>query len=274
MVVAKPELASEEALLGRMVKAPPPEHFDGLVGGETIATAGLLATEKALQRAVIKWSIVGIVGKSGLGKTFAIRSILGKMDAVDAYWIQFGTRPTLREIARAIYLGVFGIEPTGMTRVEMTDEIIAEFSDRTRIRAIILVIDEAQWLSKDGLELLRSIHDHIGTGFALVFAGGDDCWDVIRSAPMVHSRINRPIQFLPMDNVSVIRSMPIYHRIYRDCDPDILKLINDHYARGSFRDWASFTSTASELMPQHSIEVLNEKFVREVITVLTGGLPR
>lgn len=274
MAPTRSEILESDAIKGRMTRASAPEHFDGVDGGSTIATAGFLETEAAIKRARRKGSIAAIVGREGLGKTFAVKSIVQTLEDVDVYWVEFDSQPTRKEIARTLYIGIYGEEPTG-TRAQIMDMVRAGLSSLTNQRDIILVVDEVQRLDKHGLESLRHAHDHVGSGFGLIFVGGDDAWTVIRSAPMVRSRITRPVHFLPMDKVTVAKSMPKYHQIYRDCHPEVLLEINSSFARGSFRDWASFTSTATDIMEEKSIDVLDADLASNIILLLSGGdLPR
>ena len=50
------------------------------------------------------------------------------------------------------------------------------------------MIDEAQRLNGDCIELLRHLHDHPHTRFALLYVGGDGCWEVLSREPMLASR--------------------------------------------------------------------------------------
>ncbi|MFD3569396.1 AAA family ATPase [Streptomyces sp. NPDC058667] len=43
----------------------------------------------------------------------------------------------------------------------------------------LVVVDEAQRLNGDCIELLRHFHDHPKTRFALLYVGGYGCWEVL-----------------------------------------------------------------------------------------------
>lgn len=253
-----------------LTSVPEPVHFDGLEGGVTIATDDFLRVVEALDRAGRHGSIVSVVGAAGLGKTFSLRSIVRGMESADAFWVEFDYRPTLRAIARALYICLYGTEPQG-TRTKIADEVLNALACRHSDRPLYLIVDEAQRLNRAGLEYLRYFHDHVSTGFVLVFAGGHDCWDVIRTEPMLSSRIKRPVRFNPMSEVAVLKAMPQYHPIYENCDPNVLKLINSRFAHGQFRQWASFTSSASEFMQAKSLTQLDEDLAHKIVHYLAGG---
>lgn len=253
-----------------LTSVPEPVHFDDLKGGSTIATDGFLRVEEALVRAGKRGSIVSVVGAAGLGKTFSLRSIVRSMDSADAFWVEFDYRPTLRAIARALYIGLYGTEPQG-TRTQIADEVINALAGRHSGRPLYLIVDEAQRLNRAGLEYLRYFHDHVSTGFVLVIAGGHGCWDVIRTEPMLSSRIKRPVRFDPLSDVAVMEAMPKYHPIYENCDAGVLKLINSRFAHGQFRQWASFTSSASEFMEAKSCTELDQDLALKIVHYLAGG---
>ncbi len=48
----------------------------------------------------------------------------------------------------------------------------------------LIVIGEAQNLNRDCFEYLRHVHDDPATRFALLFDGGDGCWEVLARESM------------------------------------------------------------------------------------------
>ncbi|MEU9048549.1 MULTISPECIES: ATP-binding protein [unclassified Kitasatospora] len=52
-----------------------------------------------------------------------------------------------------------------------------------------LVLDEVQWLSSDQLEYVRYLWDDPYTRLAVVFVGGEGCYQTLRKEPMLSSRI-------------------------------------------------------------------------------------
>ena len=62
-----------------------------------------------------------------------------------------------------------------------------------------IVVDESQLLTGDCIELLRHLHDHRATRFALVLVGGDGTWAVLSREPMLASRVYRRVRFRTAD---------------------------------------------------------------------------
>ena len=77
--------------------------------------------------------------------------------------------------------------------------------------------------------------------FSLLLVGGDGCWRVLSLEPMLRSRIYRRVQFAAMPPAMVLQVIPGYHPIYQDAPASLLAWIDDCYAHGCFREWASFT---------------------------------
>ncbi|HWJ49441.1 MAG TPA: hypothetical protein VNR42_00380, partial [Solirubrobacteraceae bacterium] len=85
------------------------------------------------------------------------------------------------------------------------------------------------------------------------------------------SRIYRRVRFAPMRPQTVLDVIPGYHPIYRDASPELIAMVDDRYAHGGFREWASFTHSALALCHDQSREVLTEPLARAVLELHAGG---
>lgn len=124
--------------------------------------------------------------------------------------------------------------------MRLTDDLLLELAGERRL----IVIDEAQNLSTECFEYLRHLHDDESTNFALLFVGGNRCWEVISRHPMLQSRVWHWVEFTPLSIDDVLEIIPRYHPIYEGADPELLLEIDDEFAHGTFRNWAAFTNTA------------------------------
>ena len=70
--------------------------------------------------------------------------------------------------------------------------------------------------------------------------------------------------------LAVLRVIPGFHPLYKGVDPELLALIDDHFAHGFFRDWATFTHTAQRICQQHD-RTLDEPIARAVFALHDGG---
>ncbi|MBF2055085.1 MAG: AAA family ATPase [Candidatus Sericytochromatia bacterium] len=116
----------------------------------------------ALSYAQMASDVAVIYGGAGLGKTTACREYRRRISSV---WIVTMTPATasvatcLEEICYAL-----GLKSPPQGAAKMQREIIRRIADTNGL----LVIDEAQHLSVQALDALRSLHDATGVGLALV----------------------------------------------------------------------------------------------------------
>jgi hypothetical protein len=170
-------------------------------------------------------------------------------------------------VARRLYRELTGADPGRANRFDLSEQLIALLTDREWL----LVVDEAQWLNRECIEYLRHLHDHAQTRFSLLLVGGDGCWRVLSREPMLRSRIYRRVQFAPMAPAMVLQVIPAYHPIYRGAPASLLALIDDCYAHGCFREWASFTHSAIAFCRERRADTLTEELARAVLELHAGG---
>lgn len=237
-------------------------HHLGLTDAAVLRTRHLLLAGQAVGDLVENEAMGAIVGAAGLGKTFAIaQAIQTRREPVVS--LTFEGRPTMRLVADRL-LHAFTGSPARGTRFAMTDDLLNRLAERRRL----IIVGEAQNLTRDCFEYLRHLHDDPNTRFALLFDGGDGCWDVLAREPMLHSRIYRRVAFTALTDADILQLIPLYHPIYAGTDPDVLVLINDKAAHGRMRSWAAFTQTAAAICRQTGDEHVTGTIARAAITQL------
>lgn len=214
-----------------------PGHHLGLSGAQTIETRELQLAEQAVADLVVLNAMGVLHGPAGSGKSFAAAAATARI-AVESVSVQFPSRPSMLHVAQHLTRAVTGIlPPRRANRFDLSEELIDALSDQPRL----VVVDEAQWLNRECIEYLRHLHDHPDTRFALLLVGGDGCWEVLAREPMLRSRIYRRVRFAPMTLATVLEVIPRYHPVYAKTPPDVVADVDDRYAHGTFRHWASFT---------------------------------
>ena len=154
-------------------------------------------------------------GDAGLGKTLSVNASLRALAPADTCRVQFRARPAPRDI-RHVLFDALGISGTPPTRPIEFDALLKDaLSERFRV----LVCDEAQWLSRECLELWRHLRDDRRTDIAIVFAGGGDCYRVLRREPMLSSRVYVWQEFRRLDREQVLAVIPAYHPVWASADP-------------------------------------------------------
>ena len=252
------------AVAGRELKG---RHFLDLDQARTLPTPGLVATGRALADLVEAGAMGVVHGAAGLGKTFAVETALAGQADVSVCWAAFPSRPTMRLVASSLFEALSGLCAEDRTRFRLTDQVIELLAPGPGARPRVVVVDEAQRLTRECIELLRHLHDHPATRFALVLVGGDGAWEVLSREPMLRSRVFRRVTFSALAPAEVCELIGAFHPIYHGVEAELLLLVDDHFAHGNLRDWASFTYTAAKLCADHGRDRLDEETARNAFTL-------
>jgi len=242
-------------------------HFLDLAGAATLETESYLLAQRAIADAVDAGAMAVLHGDAGLGKTFAVEDALAASQ-LPLLWVSFPSRPAPRLIAATLLEEITG-RPSRLDRFA----IIRALVDHLTEFPTIVVVDESQLLTSDCIELLRYLHDHRTTRFALVLVGGNGTWRVLSREPMLASRVYRRVRFQPLSRTDVLAAIPAYHPIYEHIDPTLIELVDDTFAYGNLRNWAAFTDSAIRLQGQLAHGALDEQLTRNVFA-LHGGADR
>jgi type II secretory pathway predicted ATPase ExeA len=256
-----------------MVTRRPPEA--GPPGARQISTPQLQMARHVITDTAEHLAVGVIHGIAGLGKTFATRTCTTALtarkrpsDRIDAVTVAFPARPTMRLLADLLLQTLTGSAPGRRdNRFYLTSGLVRELARVPRL----LVVDEAQRLPEECIELLRYLHDHDDTVFGLLYVGGNGCWEVLSRQPMLRSRIWRRQSFAPMDRAEVPPVMRSYHRLYADVDDELLHYVDDHFAHGIWRNWALFSSTAHLLAKRSHRTTLDLEITDNAFALHAGG---
>jgi hypothetical protein len=239
-----------------------PRHHLGLRGAEVMQTEAFLLSERAVQDVASAGAMGVIHGVAGSGKTFAVHAALDSLP-VPACCVQFPSRPSMLRVAQQLLQRLSPRAPGRGNRFELSDRLLDVLAERDRL----IVVDEAQWLTRESIEYLRHLHDDPDTRFGLLLVGGDGCWQVLSREPMLRSRLYRRVTFTPLSARDVLEVIPRYHPLYNDADPELLLTIDDRYAHGLFRHWAAFTHTATTVRAEDDQPTVTAELARAVFAL-------
>lgn len=241
-----------------------PRHHLNLTGASTIKTPHYALTAKLVPNIIEHAAIGAVYGEAGNGKTFSVESALERVKTPTVA-IASLRRPTMKYLALSVLEGITNVKHHGEL-MRLTEDLRAVLGEERRL----IVIDEAQNLSTECFEYMRHLHDDVRTDFALLFVGGNRCWEVIARHPMLRSRIWHKVEFRPLSEAEVRTIMPRYHSIYREADLELLFEIDEELAHGNFRHWAACTKTAALLCQERNQETIDRKVVDIVLTLHRG----
>ena len=214
------------------------DHYLGLARANVVATEALLMLQDNLADVVAARAMMCVHGDAGLGKTLSVNASLRALAPAGTCRVQFRARPAPRDI-RHVLFDALGISGTPPTRPIEFDALLKDaLSERFRV----LVCDEAQWLSRECLELWRHLRDDRRTDIAIVFAGGGDCYRVLRREPMLSSRVYVWQEFRRLDREQVLAVIPACHPVWAGAGPGDIAYAGVHAGHGNFRAWSKITA--------------------------------
>ncbi|MFF3459697.1 AAA family ATPase [Streptomyces sp. NPDC002730] len=236
----------------------PPEdddHFHHL-DAHLVATDTLMATLDNIQATIEAKAMMVAHGAAGHGKTMSVNSALRKVAPDITYRLELRSGPTPRDIRHGLFraLGLPGEPPT---RPIEFDTLLKETLSQT---FRVLVCDEAQWMGRSSFEYWRHLWDDRNTDMAVIFAGGDNCYKVLKREPMLASR----------SEDEVVATLPAFHSLWAGVDPQMIRSIDRAAAHGNFRNWATITKHMLTGMEKKGLTEVNQDLVNWVYSKLGG----
>lgn len=241
-----------------------PAHLPGLDGVTTISTPGLREIQVAVTQLYDHGGIIVVDGDPGVGKTFGTTHVLSTLD-VRVHWADMPDTPKGKEANARIYTAVTGRRPPmRMTEYALTDETV----DVLEGLKAVLVVDEAQNMTRSALRQLRYLHDRPTTK-ALLILLGPGVSRVVAQVPELDSRVARRIHVKELTGPQMRELLPQLHPLLANTADDVLVQLAA-YARGILRRWARVLEVASTLRldPGSGIDARAAKFI---IRAITGG---
>lgn len=242
-------------------------HFLDLEGATTIPTGHLVLTRRTVADLGEALAMGTVHGDAGLGKTFAVEEATSSLQ-IPVIWTSFPSRPTMRLVAITLVEALTAAAAGERSRFHLTGKLVELLAQQDRL----VVIDEAQRLNRECIEYLRHLHDHPATRFGLLLVGGDGCWQVLSREPMLRSRMYRRVVFKPLQGKELLAGIKSFHAIYADAPEDLVLFIDDYFAHGNLRNWASFTRSAGVLCRRHERATVDEEIARNVFALHGGGV--
>lgn len=216
-------------------------------GHRWVRTTQLALGLHNLTSAIQRQAMASVTGPPGTGKT-SLLDLAEAAATVPVHRIEPSLSPTMLSITAQLLEELTGDAGHG-TRHARIPQLLTALN-----APCVVLVDEAQRLNQITIDHLRFLHDHRDTNFALVFAGGEGCWNVLAKEPQLRRRIWRAT-FLTAHNddetVEIVRKLhPIwsavsdadlrwtYHRMPR------ADYALEHAAGGIIGNWVALTYSA------------------------------
>src|SRR6266849_6633861 len=144
-----------------------PQHFVNLPGAATLPTRQYQLAGQIIDDLITELATGVVHGPAGTGKTYAVQAALerlrdaapggpGSPGQVIVCTLAFPARPTMRLVADALLTALTGAAPP---RSRNRFQLISALTDLLSGPRRLVVIDEAQRLNGDCIELIRHLHD-------------------------------------------------------------------------------------------------------------------
>jgi len=247
-------------------------HFHGL---EQLGSVGDVATDAAadvrirLTETVRDRNIMMVTGKPGTGKSFAtaraVEHVTSRTPHVAVVWLEMATRVQGKALALDLLSQFSSDIPDRRTPLrELRIQMRRELAGRHRL----IVLDEAQHVNLEALQLLRWLHDLGDADFAVCMVGTPS---LEQRVPLeLSSRVTSHVAFDTIADDDAPALLAEYHPLFVDVDADLLSRLNRVEARGEFRWWAKFLLRAHHYVP-HVGGVLDADSVEIVCAQLQRG---
>ncbi|MFI1184228.1 AAA family ATPase [Streptomyces sp. NPDC020799] len=252
----------------RQLPPPPTDQYVTLPDARLVSTRALLTARENLTDTINARAMMCVHGGAGFGKTMTVTSCLRALEPdEDIRRITFHARATTRAVRHELHTALE--LPGPPPRYASESDHLLKNALATHPRT--LVLDEAQWLQSDQLEYVRYLWDDPYTQLAIVFVGGEGCYQALRKEPMLSSRIFIWQRFTRLTEDEVLDVIPLYHPIWADADPDDIAFADQRAAHGNFRNWARLTAHTHTALERTGRPGVDQEVLRWAVSCLGSG---
>lgn len=196
-----------------------------------------------LQASEVHQDMGVVVGPAGIGKTITLREYRKKSRSS----ILVAADVTSRSVGAI--LDLISAQLPGCNRQGRNSAFLARISEYLRDSRRLLVIDEAHFLSWEGFEAVRKIHDTAGIG--VVFVGQPVLFDQMRGGrrafqwDQIYSRIGIRCQLRDISRDDTITLADAFHP---GLSPECMKFLHTEAAgKGKFRKMIKLLQRSTEI---------------------------
>lgn len=212
-------------------------HHLNLPHARTVTTSPLSAAAAALRTTFAQHGMMCLTAPAGVGKTFTLHTVLDDNPHMQA--IRILPRPQARpqDLRHSLHhaLGLSGQPPDDCG----TSDDLVRHALHHPVR--LLAIDEAHQLSATCLEYLRYLCDDPRTQFALLLTAGSHRIRALRATAMLAARITCWHSLDLLDRADIPTTIAAFHPHWKTADPAVLLHLDQRWAHGNFRRWATVT---------------------------------
>jgi type II secretory pathway predicted ATPase ExeA len=243
-----------------------PHHHLDLEGASVVTTTQMKLAKLAVRTAAQERSLAAVYGPPGCGKTFAVDGACETLPLAVSHFV-LPNYPSPKEIAVTLLRRLTGDYYSG-PRYRLDEHLIEALTQTSRL----LVVDEAQRLSLPSVEYLRFLWDEAvlrrshgaGEAFGLVLVGGHRCYQTLTRYRALSSRVASWAEITPIPASEVVEVIRGFHPLLAEAEEELLDDVDDLYAHGVLRNWATFVKRAQPLCAKLDLDTVDEHVARNV----------
>jgi len=243
-----------------------PQHHLNLQGASVVTTTQMQLATIAVCTAARERSIAAVYGPPGCGKTFTVERACETLP-LEVFRFVLPNYPSPKEIAVTLLSRLTGDYYSG-PRYRLDEHLIEALMQTAKL----LVVDEAQRLSLPSVEYLRFLWDEAvlrsqhGTGeaFGLVLVGGHRCYQTLVRYRALSSRVASWAEIAPIPTSGVVELVRGFHPLLAKAETDLLDEIDELYAHGVLRNWATFVKRAQPLCAKLDLDTVDQRVTGNV----------
>jgi len=239
-------------------------HVRGL-DAPTVLTDNLEEATVRVLEAAANRSLTFISGPVGTGKSYATARAVEAVEQhfpgkIDVAWIELSR--SIKELALLceLFEQIAGVRaPSRPVAREMRQHLALILAEKHRL----LILDEAQHISRPALLELRWFYDRADANFGLVCVGTEKLWKNV--APEMRSRACAHVVFERMSNHELLTFLTSLDPVFATVGAKRLRDLNTTHAHGELRWWAKFLLYTKNYSPDG---LLDDDLIEAVLAAI------
>jgi hypothetical protein len=237
-----------------------PKHWRGTDGATEVETDSLVEAQIAVDHAIIDCGIVGLDGRPGTGRSFALKTIIE--DLVVPYWyLPIGPDSTGKGFETGLLQAIYATKspPRHVDGTRLRSDLRWDLWEELSARPCVVFVDDFSVSGLKGTQVIHWLFEQADLKAAFVLAG-NDLDSLLRHNPAFHSRVMRMVPFARIPEADIVEKIGAYHPFLERSKPDLLR-VDRAFAQGNFRNWAIFLEAALKLAAEEDVDRLTDEVI-------------
>lgn len=199
-------------------------------------------------------------GIPGAGKSVAAQAACDRYEGYGCY-LEIDASPNPKSIANDMLQAITGV-PHQETRFKARQQLVEHLADEPRF----LILDEIHLSrSVENIDFVRVLHMRVGVPILLV--GDHRVRERLGRSPQIVRRIRRPTFFQALSSDDVLTTIPHFHPIYAEADPDLIARLDQRFCEGNLGNWSKLTEDAADACAQQGEKTITGQIAAQALSL-------